>query len=324
MVTNHYETLLVIETAKTEDEKQAIVDKTKAIIEKEGTIEKLDLWGNRRLAYPINYQTEGYYVVIQFISNPDLPRELDRVYRITDGILRSIIIKRDERYLDMQVKLGQKPVGDAVPANIAAPEASVGDGVLDIPSDTAPPEDVGANIVRPTALTKTAPPEDVGDAVPGVPTTLAETSSPKASVGADDLGRPAALTDTAPPELTSEPSESATATEEPPKPRRKKKTEELAGDDTPPEDVGDVALGVPLNTTPPEASVGDDAFIVPAALTEISSPEPIGANIVLPSTPEATPKTAEENITAEETPTPKKPRKTTKKVTNEEDDTNVE
>ena len=97
---NHYETLLVIETKKTEEEKTAIVDKIKAIIEKNGTIEKLDLWGNRHLAYPINYQTEGYYVVIQFTSNPELPKELDRVYRITDGILRSIVIKRDERYLD--------------------------------------------------------------------------------------------------------------------------------------------------------------------------------------------------------------------------------
>ena len=125
MVTNHYETLLVIETKKTEDEKKAIVDKIKAIIEKAGNLEKLDLWGVRRLAYPINYQTEGYYVVMQFTSNPELPKELDRVYRITDGILRSIVIKRDERYLDVQVKLEQRPGARSSEAEVVAPAEGV-------------------------------------------------------------------------------------------------------------------------------------------------------------------------------------------------------
>ena len=115
VVSNHYETLLVLQSTLSEETRNGLVDKIKAIIEKDGKIEKIDLWGNRRLAYPIDYKTEGYYVVIQFISHPDLPKELDRVYRITDGILRSIIIKRDERYLDVQVKLDSKAAVKAEP-----------------------------------------------------------------------------------------------------------------------------------------------------------------------------------------------------------------
>jgi small subunit ribosomal protein S6 len=53
-------------------------------------------WGNRRLAYPINDLLEGYYVLMTFSSNPSFPMELDRVFKITDGILRSIIICKDE------------------------------------------------------------------------------------------------------------------------------------------------------------------------------------------------------------------------------------
>ena len=61
-----------------------------------GEIESVDEWGKRRLAYPINDLTEGYYVLINFSAKGDFPQELERIYRITDGILRRLITLRAE------------------------------------------------------------------------------------------------------------------------------------------------------------------------------------------------------------------------------------
>ena len=62
--------------------------KFKSLIEANGTIDSVDEWGKRRLAYPINDEVEGVYTVIQFTSEPSFPAELERVYKITDGVLR--------------------------------------------------------------------------------------------------------------------------------------------------------------------------------------------------------------------------------------------
>jgi small subunit ribosomal protein S6 len=90
-----YETMLVVSTATDEEATLALVAKFKALIEANGTIENVEEWGKRKLAYPINDETEGYYVVTTFESNPEFPAELDRVYRITDGVLRSMIIAKE-------------------------------------------------------------------------------------------------------------------------------------------------------------------------------------------------------------------------------------
>ncbi len=93
---NKYETIFVIDSTKTEEEITALVEKFKSLIEKYGEIESIDEWGKRRLAYPINDLTEGYYVLVNFKANPDFPTELERVYGITDGIIRDIVVKREE------------------------------------------------------------------------------------------------------------------------------------------------------------------------------------------------------------------------------------
>ena len=95
-VINKYETIFVIDATKTEEEIAAFVEKFKSLIEKYGEIESVDEWGKRRLAYPINDLTEGYYVLVNFKSKPDFPAELERVYGITDGIIRDIVVKREE------------------------------------------------------------------------------------------------------------------------------------------------------------------------------------------------------------------------------------
>ena len=95
-VINKYETIFVVDATLEEDAIAGIVDKFKTLISNAGEIEgEVEEWGKRRLAYPIDYKTEGYYVLITLSAKPDFPAELERVYNITDGLLRSIIIKKD-------------------------------------------------------------------------------------------------------------------------------------------------------------------------------------------------------------------------------------
>ena len=94
-IRNKYETVFVVDTTIGEENVLAVIEKFKALVETNGTLEKVDDWGKRRLAYPINYKTEGHYVLIEFTSASDFPAELDRVYKITDGIIRSLIIAKE-------------------------------------------------------------------------------------------------------------------------------------------------------------------------------------------------------------------------------------
>ncbi len=96
MVLNQYETIFVLSTKTLDDAAlEATTEKFKQLItENGGTVESVDVWGKRRLAYPINYETEGYYVLVNFQSSAELPAELNRVYHITTGLLRSIIVKK--------------------------------------------------------------------------------------------------------------------------------------------------------------------------------------------------------------------------------------
>ena len=72
-------------------------DRFTAMIAANGELGKVDVWGRRRLAYPIEDQNEGYYVLAEFKSNPAFPSELERVFGITEGILRSIVVRKEEK-----------------------------------------------------------------------------------------------------------------------------------------------------------------------------------------------------------------------------------
>ena len=91
-----YESVIIISTKLSEEEIKAMVAKFTDLISANGTLEKVDEWGKRRLAYEINDKTEGYYVLVNFTADSEFPKELDRQYKITDGILRTIIIRKDE------------------------------------------------------------------------------------------------------------------------------------------------------------------------------------------------------------------------------------
>lgn len=91
-----YETIMVLSTKLDEDATKALVEKFTGLIAANGTVESIDEWGKRKLAYEIEDETEGYYVLVNFDADADFIKELDRVYQITDGVLRTIIVRKDE------------------------------------------------------------------------------------------------------------------------------------------------------------------------------------------------------------------------------------
>ena len=95
-ITGKYEALYIIDPAQGEEGIAALVEKFKAMVEAEGTLTNIDEWGKRRLAYPINDLNEGYYVLMNFESNPAFPAELERVMKITEGVLRCLTVAVEE------------------------------------------------------------------------------------------------------------------------------------------------------------------------------------------------------------------------------------
>ena len=91
-----YEVMYVLNPNLSEEETAALVEKFKTLVEQNGTLDEMEEMGKRKLAYAINYITEGYYVLISFTSAPDFPKELDRILGITDGIIRSMIVCKGE------------------------------------------------------------------------------------------------------------------------------------------------------------------------------------------------------------------------------------
>ncbi|MCM1042844.1 MAG: 30S ribosomal protein S6 [Corallococcus sp.] len=92
---NSYELLYIIDNALQDEAKEAIIAKLNGIVtDNGGSVENVDKWGTKKLAYPINYKTEGYYVLVNFASDAALPSELERIMRITDGVIRYMIVKK--------------------------------------------------------------------------------------------------------------------------------------------------------------------------------------------------------------------------------------
>ncbi len=90
-----YEVVMVFSVKNGEEAANALLEKFKALIESNGTIDSVDVWGKRRLAYLINDEAEGFYAVANFTAEPAFPAELDRVFKITDGVLRTMIVNKD-------------------------------------------------------------------------------------------------------------------------------------------------------------------------------------------------------------------------------------
>ena len=95
-ITGKYEVLYIIDPAQGEEGINALVEKFKAMVEAEGTLLNIDLWGKRRLAYLVNDKPEGFYVLMNFESKPEFPAEMERVMKITEGVMRCLTTAVEE------------------------------------------------------------------------------------------------------------------------------------------------------------------------------------------------------------------------------------
>lgn len=120
----NYELLFAVSGNLTEDDYKAIVEKFVALINDNATDVTVDEWGKRRFAYPINYITEGYYVLANFKSAPDFPLELERVLGITEGVVRYMTVAKDEKALKAAAAKAKEAAAAAAAAEAAAKEAA--------------------------------------------------------------------------------------------------------------------------------------------------------------------------------------------------------
>lgn len=134
---NLYETVIVTSAKLGEEGSAALVERFKALIAEHGTVQSVDDWGKRRFAYPIQKQTEGYYTLINFESTPDFTAELDRRYQITDGVLRTLIVKRDPRHVMAIEKAKKAQAQKAEEANNIDVEAIAAEAVEAPAQETA-------------------------------------------------------------------------------------------------------------------------------------------------------------------------------------------
>lgn len=93
----NYELIYVLKPNLEEEVREAVLNKIKGIVETSGEVEKVDVWGNRKLAYEIDKLTEGFYVLMNFKATTEVPKEIDRNLKIMDNAIRHMIVKLDEK-----------------------------------------------------------------------------------------------------------------------------------------------------------------------------------------------------------------------------------
>ena len=122
---NKYELIYVIDTAMEETARNELIARFNGMIEENGgKVEKVEEWGKRRLAYTVNYKNEGYYVLVNFTANPELPREIKRVMQINESILRYLTVKVEEKRSNVKPRpVRVAPVAEEAPAAEAAAPA---------------------------------------------------------------------------------------------------------------------------------------------------------------------------------------------------------
>ena len=121
---NRYEMIYIIDTGLEDSARKELIEKVSALIENNGgEIEKVDeTWGKRRLAYAIDYKTEGWYVLVTFKAPVELPRELERNLQINENVLRYLVVKLEEKRSAVKPR-ANRPAPVAAPAEEGAPAA---------------------------------------------------------------------------------------------------------------------------------------------------------------------------------------------------------
>ena len=97
MLLNKYETIFIVDAELSEEARIPVIERFKNMIETNGQLDTIDEWGNRRLAYPVNDKLDGYYVYVVYDAPADFPMELERVFKITDSILKFLIIRKNDK-----------------------------------------------------------------------------------------------------------------------------------------------------------------------------------------------------------------------------------
>ena len=95
-LSGNYEVVYILNPNLDEEATAAMVAKFKTLVEQNGTLAEVDEWGKRRLAYPINFKNEGYYVLVQFTAAPEFPRELERNLQINENVMRYLVTRIEE------------------------------------------------------------------------------------------------------------------------------------------------------------------------------------------------------------------------------------
>lgn len=139
---NKYEIIYIIDTTVEDDARKALVEKfSNLVVANGGTVDKVDEWGKRRLAYTIDYKNEGYYVLMLFTAGPDVPKELTRNLQINENIIRSQIVKLEEKKHSVKPRpvRAAAPVAPvqeapATPAPAAAEEAPAAPAATEAPA----------------------------------------------------------------------------------------------------------------------------------------------------------------------------------------------
>ncbi len=88
-----YELMYIVKSDLADEKKEAILERLRGIIEADGEIENVDDWGNRKLAYEIDKRNDGHYTLMNFKAGTDVPKEIRRVLKITDGVMRTMVVK---------------------------------------------------------------------------------------------------------------------------------------------------------------------------------------------------------------------------------------
>ncbi len=132
---NRYELTYIIDTALEEEARKELIEKISSLIAQNGgEVEKVDeTWGKRRLAYPINDKPEGYYVLVTMQAPAELPKEIERNLRINENVLRSLVIKVEEKKHSVKPRPVRMPV--AAPVQEAAPEEAPAAAPVETPAE---------------------------------------------------------------------------------------------------------------------------------------------------------------------------------------------
>ena len=123
---NQYEVMYVIDAALEDSARVELINRFSDLVKKNGgEIDRVDEWGKRRLAYAINYKTEGYYVLMYIKAPSDLPRELERNLQIADSVLRYLVIRYEGEVPAKREPLKPYVARETVEAPVEAPVAEI-------------------------------------------------------------------------------------------------------------------------------------------------------------------------------------------------------